>query len=217
MKMIKNLSKANIKNYEGFERREDLDFSDDGNYFRGFSYKGMPITTLRSGDTTYLSIRVDYLNYEDGIKFTYKDWMKTEERHLEDEFNGVYEFDMDKLIENLEKIIAKVNEMNEAAEAEVIDTTAIVDALFDEIMMAEKIINDFKANCKWYEIDGYKLKNLVSYMKSAEAEVARANAIKVNELTKKQQKEMIQRLNEYGFVVIRKDGFYLTELVEATK
>lgn len=211
MKIVKNLSVANIRKYEGFERREDLDFSDDGNYFRGFSYKGMPITTLRTDDVTYLCIRPDYLEN----KFTYKDWMKTAECGLCDDFNGVPQFDMDVLVENLEKVIAKVEEMNAAAEAEVIDMTEVVDALFNEVVMAENIVNNFKANFKWYDAPSHKLTRLVRYMKSVEEEIARVNAIKVNELTNKQKKEMVQRLSEYGYVKIRKDSFYLNELVEA--
>lgn len=211
MKMVKNLSKTNIKHYEGFERREDLDFSDDGNYFRGFSYKGMPITTLRTDNTTYLSIRVDYLEN----KFTYKDWIAVNGWILCDKFNGVSEFAMEDLIEVLEEVIAKVKEMNEAAEAEVIDMTEVVDALFNEVMMAENIVNNFKANFKWYDAPSYKLTNLIKYMKSVEEEIARVNAIKVNELTNKQKKEMVQRLNEFGYVRIRKDNFYLTEMTKA--
>ena len=111
--MVKNLSKVIVKNYEGFNLREDLNFSDDGNNFRGFDYKGLPITTLRSNvdGCVYLSIRVDYLDND----FTYYDWMETEEYKLANEFNGVREFDIDKLIENCERIIAKVNELNEKA------------------------------------------------------------------------------------------------------
>lgn len=111
MKLVKNLSKVNIRNIDGFERREDLDFTDDGNKFKGYSYKGMPITTIRHKDATYLSVRVDYL----WNKFDYKTWMQTEEYKLCNEFNGVYEIDIDKLVENLEKIIAKVNELNACA------------------------------------------------------------------------------------------------------
>ena len=111
MKIVKNLSIANIRKFENFVRREDLDFTDDGNHFKGFSYKGMPITTLRADNTTYLSIRVDYLENE----FTYREWMQTEEYKLCDKFNGVSEFDIDELVENIEAILAKVAEMNEAA------------------------------------------------------------------------------------------------------
>lgn len=111
MKLVKNLSKVNIRSIDGFERREDLDFTDDGNSFKGYSYKGMPITTIRSRNVTYLSVRVDYL----WNKFDYKSWMQTEEYKKCNEFNGVSEFDIDKLVENLEKIIAKVNELNACA------------------------------------------------------------------------------------------------------
>ena len=40
MNTVKNLSVVSIKG-TNFVRREDLDFSDDGKRFRGFSYKGL--------------------------------------------------------------------------------------------------------------------------------------------------------------------------------
>ncbi len=123
MTTIKNLTKANIRKIEGMEKRENLDFEDDGNHFKGFSYKGMPITTLRTDDTTYLSIRVDYLNGTNN--FTYDEWRGTEEYNLTDEFNGVSEIDLDKLLDNLERIIAKVNELNAKFENEEIDITQV--------------------------------------------------------------------------------------------
>lgn len=213
MKIIKNLSKANIRNYEGFEVREDLNFSDDGNYFRGFSYKGMPITTLRSDNVTYLSIRVDYLNNE----FTYKEWMNTEEYHLTDEFNGVPEFDMDKLIENLERVIAKVAEMNEAARNEEIDMTEVKNVLVQEIAYAEQVVEDFKKNFKWYEVSEYKLKTLVAYMKEQVKGIERAKELisKLDTCDRRHKKEYVERLKAYGYVQIAKDGFYLRELVNA--
>lgn len=213
MKIVKNLSKANIKNYEGFIRREDLDFVNDGNYFRGFSYKGMPITTLRSADITYLSIRVDYL--ENG--FTSKEWHATEESKLCDEFNCVTEFDMDKLIENLEKVIAKVAEMNEAAKNEVLNMTDVVNALVNEIAYAEQVVEDFKKNFKWYEVSEYKLKTLVAYMKNQVAEIERAKDLvaKFDTLEKRNQKWYVESLKDYGYVKIAKNSFYLREMVSA--
>lgn len=211
MKIVKNLSVANIRKYEGFVRREDLDFADDGNYFRGFSYKGMPITTLRSDNTTYLCVRVDYLQNE----FTYKEWMNTEEYRLCDVFNGVSEFDIDELIANIEVIIAKVAEMNEKAMNEEIDMTEVKIALANEIAYAEEVINNFKNNFKWYDANAYKLKSLIGYMKSEEQEVVRVKEMDVDMLSKKQKREMAERLANYGYVVIRKDGFYLSEMIKA--
>lgn len=163
MKMVKNLSKVIVRNYEGFNLREDLNFSDDGNYFRGFDYKGLPITTLRSNidGTTYLSIRVDYLHNE----FTWEDWSSTEEYKLEDEFNGVSEFDLDKLIENCEKIIAKVNELNEKARNEVINMDEVETRILEEAEMIEVVVEYTKENLKWWNLRDYYLTKAKEYIK----------------------------------------------------
>lgn len=211
MKIVKNLSVANIRKFEGFVRREDLDFADDGNYFRGFSYKGMPITTLRTDNTTYLCVRVDYLENE----FTYKEWMQTEEYRLCDKFNGVSEFDIDELIENIEIILAKVAEMNEAAMNEEIDMTEAKAALANEIAYAEEVVENFKNNFKWYEVTEYKLKSLVMYMKEQVKEIERAKAMDLDAMSKKQKREIAVRLTNYGYVKITKDGFYLREMSNA--
>lgn len=212
MKMITGLTKANAAKY-GIEVREDLNFNDDGNHFRGFSYKGMPMTQCRADGVCYLTIRVDYLD----TNFTFREWMQTEEYKLEDEFNGVKEFDIEKLIENLEAIIAKVDEMNRAAEAEEIDMTQVINKINDEIEMAKSVINNFKTNFKWYEAESYKLNRLVNYMKSEEKEIERCERklAEINNLKCREKREMIERLNRSGYVIIRKDGFYLEELRKA--
>ena len=209
MKMVKNLSKVNIGCYNGFERREDLDFADDGNHFKGFSYKGMPITTLRSNGTTYLSVRVDYLK---GSMFTYKDWMKTDEFRLCNIFNGVESFDMDELVANLEKIIAKVNEMNAAAENEVLDATSIEKAVAKEIGNAQAVVDGFKASFKWYDADSHTMSVLLKYMRSVEKDIKHYSEININDFSFKKKKEMLERLNEYGYVFISPKSFFLREL-----
>lgn len=211
MKIVKNLSKANIRKYEGFERREDFDFEDDGNYFRGFSYKGMPITTLRSDDVTYLCVRVDYLENE----FTYKEWMQTEEFKLCDAFNGVSEFDIDELIENIEAIMAKVAEMNEVAMNDEIDTTEAEVALVNEIANAEQVVEEFKANFKWYDASTYQLRTLMACMKNQVQEIEKAKAINIAEMSKKEKREIVERFNNYGYVRIANDGYYLREMRNA--
>lgn len=212
MKMITGLTKANIKN-TGIELSPEHDFTDDGNRFRGFIYKGMPMTQCRADGTCYLTIRVDYLDND----FDFKEWMKTAEYQLEDEFNGVSEFDMDKLVENLEKIIAKVNEMNAAAKSETLDMTPVKEALKTEIEYAESVVNEFKTNFKWYEADGYKLRSLVDYLKSEEKEIAHAKDLLENAdtLEKKIQRHMLIGFKEYGYVEIRSNSFYLDQMKKA--
>lgn len=210
MKMVKNLSKVIVRNYEGFNLREDLNFSDDGNYFRGFDYKGLPITTLRSNDETYLSIRVDYLDNE----FTYREWMKTDEYNLANEFNGVYDFDLDKLIDNCEKIIAKINELNEKAREEVIDTKPIKEQLNKEIKMAENVVEFVKTSLKWWELKDYELKNVSHFMKSTLNKIERMKNIDFENIDKTSLRHMRERLDEYGYVELRKDDFYLREMYD---
>lgn len=211
MRIVKNINQQVIRHYEGFEVREDLNFRDDGNYFRGYAYKGMPITTLRADGTTYLAVRVDYLDNN----FTTHEWLHTPEYYLAEEFNGVAEVDMDKLVENLEKIIAKVAELNANAEAEVIDTDAIQTALDAEVAYAEQVVEDFKHNFKWYEVSSYKLNQLADYLKSQERENARCKAMKISEQSVRIQRDLRERLNKYGYVMIRKDSFYLEQMLEA--
>ncbi len=95
----------------GFTRRPDLDFSDDGTRFVAYDYNGLPITYCKYIGNYYLQIRVDYLKNS----FNYKDWMNTEEYKLAHEFNGVSEVNVDKLIENCIRIKAKVAELNAIA------------------------------------------------------------------------------------------------------
>lgn len=213
MKIVKNLSKANIRPYAGFERREDLDFSDDGNYFRGFSYKGMPITTLRTCDETYLSIRVDYLTNE----FTYNEWMETEEYRLADKYNGVSSFDIDELVANVERIIAKVAEMNEAMADEVIDVKEVQEKLTQEIYYAEAIVEKFKEDFKWYEVETWKLSRYVDYLKSLTREAEEIKKINFDSMSRKEKKSMVDFFKRTGYVRIGENNFYVNELLNALK
>lgn len=210
MKMVKNLSKAIVKNYEGFNLREDLNFVDDGNHVRGFDYKGLPITTLRSNanDCVYLLIRVDYLDND----FHYEDWMDTEEYKLAREFNGVSEFDLDKLIENCERIIAKVNELNEKARNEVIDTTEVEEAIQAEAKMVEEAIEYVIANLKWLNLkDGY-LKMTKDYIFKLIDRQEMILGKDVKQMPNKDKKELVRKLEKYGYVYTKENDFYIREL-----
>jgi hypothetical protein len=211
MKKVTNLSLANIRNIVGFERREDLDFTDDGNRFRGFEYRGMPITTLRADGETYLCIRVDYMHYS----FTWNEWAETEEYLLCDKFNGVSDFDLDELIENLEKIIAKVNEMEAKAKAEDVDTTMVELALVAEVEMAEKAIEDFKANFDWFNSDSYITKHYIDYAKSLQRMVDGIKKLDFTKLGRREKVEFIERFEKYGYVKISENDFYMSQLKEA--
>jgi len=212
MKMVKSLTKANAGKY-GIELRPDLDFTDDGSRFRGFSYKGMPMTQCVYQGTCYLCIRVDYLDHD----FTYNEWAETEEYELCDAFNGVSEFDIEQLIEYLERVIAKVEAMNTAAQAEELNMTPVLNKMDEEICYAKDVIDNFKANFKWYDAGMYDIRRLTDYLKSSERQIAalETRRTQIDRFSLRQKKDMIETLNKFGYVVIRKDDFYLKSMLEA--
>ena len=212
MKMITGLTKANIKG-TGIELAPEHDFTDDGNRFRGFIYKGMVMTQCRADGMCYLAIRVDYLDNA----FTFKEWMNTEEYMLEDEFNGVSQFDLDKLIENLEKIIAKVNEMNEAASKEEIDMTEVIAKANDEIKFLETFLNFAKSNIKWWELNKWDLQSTGDAMKSLISRLDAAKSIDFNALERVQKMKYIESLRDSHYVVINEKGYYIEKINEACK
>ncbi len=78
---------------------------------------------------------------------------------------------------------------------------------------------DFKRNFKWYEADSYKLKSLVGYLNSEIKEIDRVKKQyeSIESLSRKDKKQLVERLNNYGYALIKKDSFYLKEMVNALK
>lgn len=208
---INGLTKANVRKLN-IDVREDLDFTDDGSRFRGFSYKGMPMTQCKYQGTIYLSIRVDYLK----TNFTYEEWFQTEEWRMCDKFNGVSEIDTEDLIATLERIIAKVDEMNEAAAAEEIDLTEVVKKINDEIEYAESIINDIILTYEWFNASDYELKEIRECMKTTQQRIesTRKQVLKINELPISRKREFVQRLNKNRYLAIDPDGYFLKKMKE---
>lgn len=207
MKMITALTKANIKN-TGIELAPEHDFTDDGNRFRGFIYKGLVMTQCHADGTCYLAIRVDYMDNQ----FTWKEWSKTKEYRLEDEFNGVSEFDLDKLIENLEAILAKVNEMNAKASAEEIDMTEITRKAKNEVIALEKFIGRVQTSLKWWKLREYDLKCAGRYMEALIKKLDGFKTIDFNGLSRVDKMKYVETLKDHGYVYINPNDFYVRQL-----
>lgn len=206
-KMVTGLTKANIRN-TGIELSPEHDFTDDGNRFRGFIYKGIPMTQCRADGECYLAIRIDYLDNQ----FTWKEWSKTNEYKLEDKFNGVSEFDMEELIENLEKIIAKRDEMNAKASAEEIDMTEITRKVFKEIQDRSQFIYQVQTTLKWWKLREYDLRNAGRYLESLIKELDKVKAINFNDLDRVDKMKYVESLRDYGYVCMDPNGFYVKQL-----
>lgn len=179
-KMVKSLTATNGKAY-GIVRAEQHDFRDDGSMFRGYEYKGIPMTQCVYNGEAYLTIRTDYLENN----FTRDDWRQTEEYRLEDEFNGVTMVDLDKLVENLEKVIAKRNELNSNVSVDKAELEVAKAKAEKQIADMEQRIEAVKSSDKgWWELREYTLKYAGDYMRSL---------IKDLDMKKKQVAEIEQK------------------------
>lgn len=218
--MVKRLTAKNGVKY-GIEIAPQYDFEDDGNYFRGFVYTSningndgfkLPLTQCysRNDKTVYLCVRVDYL---EGNAFTYKEWMETEEWRLADEFNGHGEFDIEVLVSNMERIIAKIKELNEKANGEKIDTKPVVDQLKKEIDEAKMVVAmakgiDFlSTDIKDYEIskvrDAYR--NINMYIDRMYDMISK---IESGLIEVKRLRRDVERLRCNGYVEFENNNYY---------
>lgn len=228
-KMVKKLTAKNGVMY-GIEAAPQYDFEDDGNHFRGFVYtsningnKGfkLPLTQCysRNDKTVYLCVRVDYL---EGNAFTYKEWMETEEWRLADQFNGYGEFDIEELVSNMERIIAKINELNGKAVEEKIDSKPVVDQLKKEIdeagliLTAAKGIDIFNPNLKDYDVK--EIRGCYNFIrKNVNDMYETIEKIESGLIERKVLKEMIERLNNFGYVEFQRTGYFAEGIMKHTR
>ena len=177
MKTVKNLSIANIKG-TNFVRREDLDFSDDGSRFRGFSYKGLPITTLYSDGRVYCDVRPDYLQYK-GVPWEM--WKETEEYKLCDKYNGTSELiDLEDLANICDRVLAKLDSMK--AEMNNMDLSEQKSKVWEVLKKEEAELKEFIEKAEGFnffksfmddKISDWDIKNIKDYLSSLKKDYAR--------------------------------------------
>lgn len=220
--MVKRLTAKNGVKY-GIEAAPQYDFGDDGNHFRGFVYTNkegfkLPLTQCysRNDKTVYLCVRVDYI---EGNAFTYKEWMETEEWRLADEFNGHGEFDIEVLVSNMERIIAKIKELNEKATEEKINLKSVVEQLKKEIdeaglvLLAARAIDLFNPDLKDYEVK--KIREAYNFIRNDINNMnEKIEKIENGLIERKALKELIDRFNGYGYVEFRKTGYFAKIIME---
>lgn len=219
MKTVKNLSVTNIKG-TNFVRREDLDFSDDGNRFRGFSYKGLPITTLYSDGRVYCSVEVDYTNNN----IPWELWSKTEEYELCDKYNGTSELiDLEDLANICDKVLAKLDsiksEMNNMDLSE--QKSKIWKVLNDEELELKAFIekaegfNFFKSFMD-NKISDWEIKHIKDYLSSLKNDYMRIikmiSELRMDEMSKKDIIHYAEFASK-GFVVLS-CKFYIEKITE---
>lgn len=208
------MSKLNLVR-NGFTRRADEDFYDDGSWFRAYEYEGKIVTVCKYENTYFVHVRT----WDHGHQFTDSDWYATPESRLADEFNGVPVVDVEKLKANIRTINAKMDELEAQVTNQSIDTSRAVSALDVEIDMARTALNTFKSQYNWFEAQPCELKHYVEYAHRLEDKISNAEvlrkALAEDILDLKAKRTYMQGLDRNGYIQFSKDDFYITELVEA--
>lgn len=146
----------------GFTRREDLDFTDDGARFTAYEFNGMIITKTTYDGEYYISVRVDYLR---GFHFIYDDYSNKDWYKLCDEFNGTREVNVDKLKHNINIIRKGVEELEEEIKNDPIDVELIEESLNRELKEVCDFINEYK-DIDIMKFSTYEISNLKRYFNS---------------------------------------------------
>lgn len=188
---IKGLTKANIAKL-GIELAPERGFEDDGNYFRGFIYKGMPLTQCRSDGQCYLTIRDDYLENN----YLWDEWRDAGGWELTDRFNGVAEFDTEDLIDTIEKVIKLRDELNERYSAPLTekDWSRLEERLNNEALEAQKVVERAKVKIEWWKLDDYSLRRVKDAMKTIDHHIEWKTLDRIKKMNLCNQRDILKTM-----------------------
>ena len=234
--MIKSVTENRIKNIEDFKYLPQYNFSDDGNCFTMWMYKGIPFSQHRSSEYgTFICLRYDYLPTMKKAGLTdltmdapWEMWSKTEAYKLGDKFNGGIEvFELEDLMNIIEKYREGIIAVNKLfAEVEV-NLEPLEKAIANEIVEAKKILEDSKANFDWMNASDYAIGEFRNGYKTIEKKIATAYDVLKD---KAKAYNLAQQYASKGYVVFNiqplEEGkmtfqqpgdFYLKKVMYATK
>lgn len=233
--MIKSVTENRIKNIEGFKYLPQYNFSDDGSRFTVWMYKGIPFSQHRSSEYgTFIYLRYDYLPAMKKAGLTdltmdapWEMWSKTEAYSLGNTFNGVDSFELEDLMNTIEKYREGIIAVNKKFAEASIDVEPLKKAIANEIAEVKKILEDSKANFDWLNASDYAIKEFRDGYKITEKKIATAyDALK----TKSKAYDLAQQYARRGYVVfdiqpLEEDkktfqqggDYYLKKVMYATK
>ena len=205
--MIKSVTEERIKNIGDFKYLPQYNFTDDGNRFTMWMYKGIPFSQHRSPKYgTYICFRYDYLPTMKEAGLTditmdapWKMWSKTEAYKLGDKFNGGIDgFELEDLMSTIEEYREGIITVNKKFAEVEINLEPLEKAIASEIAEAKKILEDSKANFDWIHASCYAIEEFRSGYKTIEKKIATAyDALK----DKAKAYDLAQQYARKGYVV----------------
>lgn len=205
--MIKTVTANRIKNIEGFEYLPQYNFSDDGNRFTMWMYKGIPFSQHRSSEYgTFISLRYDYLPTLKKAGLTdltmdapWEMWSKTEAYKLGDKFNdGLEGFELEDLMKTIEKYREGIIEVNKQFAETSVNVEPLKAAIAKEVAEAKKILEESKANFDWMNASDYAINEFRNAYKGTEKKIATAYD---NLNSKAEAYRLAQRYARRGWVI----------------
>ena len=207
------------------KQQNNSDFGDDGSNFKAWLYKGkLKFTVLNSREYgMYVSVDFNSLSKK---AVPYDFYSEYPAYKLCDEFNGgCAEMDLDKFVENCEKILKDAEQMVrdwEAAAFNPDDLKAVKTALTNEIAKHSEILETVKKDLQWWNLNEWNVKEAALYMKNAMNEEVRAKGLlselesrNISEEKKYDVFNKIQNLKKNGYVSFRmEDDFYTSYLMK---
>lgn len=233
--MIKSVTENRIKNIEGFKYLPQYNFSDDGSRFTMWMYKGIPFSQHRSSEYgTFIYLRYDYLPTmkETGLTDLTMDapwemWSKTEAYSLGNKFNGVNDFELEDLMNTIEKYKEGIIAVNKQFAEVSVDVEPLKKAIANEIAEAKKILKESKSSFDWINASDYAIKEFRNGYRATEKKIATAYDVLKD---KAKAYNLAQQYARKGYVVFdiqplkegkktfQQDGdYYLKKVMYATK
>ena len=161
-------NKIRLSAIPGVTRNREGDFTDDGNRFQAYLYKGLiPITYLRAGDEVYITIA-----FHDLANINYEEYKEFPSYTHANDFNGVSvgNFDPQVFKKNLDAAYDDVNmfldNVEEVDSEQIEDRIKVINTACKEY--EEKVKQYIKDNAlKIMKLSDYQFRNLKDYVSSA--------------------------------------------------
>ena len=233
--MIKSITENRIKNIEGFKYLPQYNFSDDGNRFTMWMYKGIPFSQHRdSRYGTFICLHYDSLPTMKKAGLTdltmdapWEVWSETAAYKLGDKFNGVDGFELEDLMDTIEEYREAIIAVNKKFAETSVDVESLKKAIANEIAEAKKILEDSKENFDWINASDYAIKEFRNGYRATEKKIATAyDALK----DKSKAYDLAQQYARKGYVVFdiqpleegkktfqQSGDYHLKEVMYATK
>lgn len=194
---------------KGCIRNESRDYTGRGLRYKFLKYEDLDICYIKDGEEYNLWVEIP----SDEDNFIYYDYCEEEWYKNCFRYDGCYEIDVDDFIGICKVAKEKIEELRNRPK-EVIDTSKMEERRLYEIENTKKIIEEVKNSNLIWELDDWEASRMLDYMRSLINEVKRVEELDFSKEDYRDLRSDRRRFEEYGYIYIKDDDFYIRELKE---